>query len=102
MKKVRKTTGPLRYDLNQIPYDYIVEVRNRFKGLYLKNRLPENYGWKFYRRYVSTFYITFYRRPPPRKRNPKQNKTKNKNGLQIAKDGGGIGWGDQFLPYKFI
>ena len=41
MKKVGKTTRPLRYDLNQIPYDYIVEVRNRFKGLDLINRLPE-------------------------------------------------------------
>ena len=33
MKKVGKTTRPFRYDLNQIPYDYTVEVRNRFKGL---------------------------------------------------------------------
>ena len=33
MKKTGKTTGPFRYDLNQIPYDYTVEVRNRFKGL---------------------------------------------------------------------
>ena len=33
LKKVRKTTRPFRYDLNQIPYDYTVEVRNRFKGL---------------------------------------------------------------------
>ena len=33
LKKVEKTTGPLRYDINQIPYDYTVEVRNRFKGL---------------------------------------------------------------------
>ena len=35
LKKVGKTTRPFRYDLNQIPYDYIVEVRNRFKGLEL-------------------------------------------------------------------
>ena len=35
LKKVGKTTGPFRYDLNQIPYDYTVEVRNRFKGLVL-------------------------------------------------------------------
>ena len=34
LKKVEKTTGPFRYDLNQIPYDYTVEVRNRFKGLH--------------------------------------------------------------------
>ena len=36
-----KTTGPFRYDLNQIPYDYPVEVRNRFKGLDLIDRVPE-------------------------------------------------------------
>ena len=41
MKKVGKTTRPLRYDLNQIPYDYTVEVRNRFKGLDLIDRVPE-------------------------------------------------------------
>ena len=39
MKKVGKTTGPFRYDLNQIPYDYAVEVRNRFKGLDLIDRV---------------------------------------------------------------
>ena len=41
MKKVGKTTRPFRYDLNQGPYDYTVEVTNRFKGLYLINRVPE-------------------------------------------------------------
>ena len=41
MKKVGKTTRPFRYDLNQIPYDYRVEVRNRFKGLYLIDRVSE-------------------------------------------------------------
>ena len=41
LKKVGKTTRPLRYDLNQIPYDYTVEVRNRFKGLDLIDRVPE-------------------------------------------------------------
>ena len=41
MKKVRKTTRPFRYDLNQIPYDYTVEVRNRFKGLDLIDRVPD-------------------------------------------------------------
>ena len=40
MKKVGKTTRPFRYDLNQIPYDYTVEVRNRFKGLDLIDRVP--------------------------------------------------------------
>ena len=41
LKKVGKTTRPFRYDLNQIPYDYTVEVRNRFKGLDLKDRMPD-------------------------------------------------------------
>ena len=41
LKKVGKTTRPFRYDLNQIPYNYTVEVRNRFKGLDLIDRVPE-------------------------------------------------------------
>ena len=41
MNKVEKTTRPFRYDLNQIPYDYTVEVRNRFKGLDLIDRVPD-------------------------------------------------------------
>ena len=52
LKKVGKTTRPLRYDLNQIPYDYTVEVRNRFKGLDLIECL-RNYGMRF---------VTLYRR----------------------------------------
>ena len=67
MKKVGKTTRPFRYDLNQIPYNHTVEVRNRFKGLDLIDRVPENYGQRFmplYRRQRS--------RPSPRKRNAKR------------------------------
>ena len=41
LKKVGKTSRPFRYDLNQIPYDYTVEVRNRFKGLHLIDRVPD-------------------------------------------------------------
>ena len=41
MKEVGKTTRPFRYDLNQIPYDYTVKVRNRFKGLDLIDRVPD-------------------------------------------------------------
>ena len=41
LKKVGKTTRPFRYDQNQVPYDYIVEVRNRFKGLDLIDRVPD-------------------------------------------------------------
>ena len=67
LKKVGKTTGPFRYDLNQIPYDYTVEVRSRFKGLDLIDRLPDDYGMRF---------VTLYRRqgsrPSPWKRNAKK------------------------------
>ena len=52
LKKVGKTTRPFRYDLNQIPYNYTVEVTNRFKGLDLIECL-KNYGWRF---------MTLYRR----------------------------------------
>ena len=52
LKKVVKTTRLYRYDLNQIPYDYIVEVTNRFKGLDLIECL-KNYRWRF---------VTLYRR----------------------------------------
>ena len=41
LKKVEETTRPFRYDLNQIPYDYIVEVANRFRGFNLIDRVPE-------------------------------------------------------------
>ena len=66
LKKVGKTTRPFSYDLNQIPYDYKVEMRNRFKALNLIECLM-NYGWRFmtlYRRQVS--------RPSPWKRNAKK------------------------------
>ena len=67
LKKVGKTTRPFRYDLNQIPYDYTVEVRNRFKGLDLIDECLMNYGWRF---------MTLNRRqgsrPSPRKSNAKK------------------------------
>ena len=44
LKKVGKSTRPFRYDLNQIPYDYTVEVRNRFKGRDLIDRKPDELG----------------------------------------------------------
>ena len=46
LKKVGKTTRPFRYDLNQIPYDHTVEVTNRFKGLDLVERMPEELWMK--------------------------------------------------------
>ena len=66
LKKVGKTTRPFRYDINQIPYDFTVELRNRFKGLDLIDCLM-NYGRRF---------VTLYRRqgsrPSPWKRNAKR------------------------------
>ena len=47
LKKVGKTTRPFRYDLNQNPYDYTVEVTNIFKGLDLIDRVPKNDRWRF-------------------------------------------------------
>ena len=67
LKKVGKTTRPFRYDLNQIPYDYTVEVTNRFKELDLIDRVPDELWTEvrdIYRRQVS--------RPFPRKRNAKR------------------------------
>ena len=66
LKTVEKTTRSFRYDLNQIPYDYTVEVRNRFKGLDLIECLM-NYGWRF-----MTLYRKQESRPFPRKRNAKK------------------------------
>ena len=80
MKKVGKTTRPFRHDLNQIPYDYTVEVRNRFKGLDLIECLM-NYGMRF---------VTLYReqeqgsRPSLWKRNAKKAKWLFGEALQIA------------------
>ena len=48
MKKVGKTTRPFRYDLNQIPYVYTVEVRNIFKGLYLIDRMHDELWMEFH------------------------------------------------------
>ena len=78
LKKVGKTTRPFRYDLNQIPHDYTVEVRNRFKGLDLIECLM-NYGRRF---------VTLYRRqgsrPSPWKRNAKKARWLSGEALQIA------------------
>ena len=66
LKKVEKTTRPFRYDLDQISYDYTVEVRHRFKGLDVIECL-KNYGWRF-----ATLYRRQESRPSLRKRNAKQ------------------------------
>ena len=64
MKKVGETTRPFRYDLEQIPYDYAVEVTNRFKGLDLIKCLKNYEQRTLYRKQGS--------RSPPRKRNAKR------------------------------
>ena len=63
LKKVAKTTRPFRYDLNQIPYDFTLQVTNRFKGLDLIECL-KNCGWRF-----MTLYRKHWLRTSPRKRN---------------------------------
>ena len=78
MKKVGKTTRSYRYDLNQIPYDYTVEVRNSFKGLELIECLV-NYRWRF---------VTLYRRqgsrPSPMEKKCKMAKWLSEETLQMA------------------
>ena len=79
MNKVGKTTRPFRYDLNQIPYDYTVEVRNRFKGLDLIECLM-NYGQKF---------IILYRRQrtkPYQRKECKKAKWLSEKALQITEE----------------
>ena len=70
MKKVGKTTRPFRYDLNQIPYDYTVQVAYRFKGLDLTDRVPEEL-WTEVRDIVQVIVI---------KTIPKKKKWKRQNG----------------------
>ena len=79
MKKVRKTTRPFRNDLNQIPYDYTVEVRNRFKGLDLIDRVPEKL-WTEVRDIVQEAGI----KTIPKKKQCKKAKWLSEEALQIA------------------
>ena len=68
MKKVGKKTRPFRYDLNQIPYDYTVEVRSRFKGLDLIDRVPD----KLWTEVRDTVQETEIKTIPKKKRNAKK------------------------------
>ena len=79
MKKTGKTTRPFRYDLNQIPYDYTVEVRNRFKGLYLIDRVPEEL-WNEVRGIVQETGI----KTTPKEKKCKKAKWLPEEALQIA------------------
>ena len=79
MKKVGKTTRPFRYDLNQIPYDYIVKVTNRFKGLDLIDRVPEEL-WPEVRNIVQEAMIKI----TPKKKKCNKAKWLSEEALQIA------------------
>ena len=79
MKKVEKTTRPFRYDLNQIPYDCTVEVRNRFKGLDLIERMPEEL-WMEVHDIVQEALIKII----PKKKKCKKPKWLSKEVLEIA------------------
>ena len=79
MKKVEKTTRPFRYDLNQIPYDYTVEVTNRFKGLDLIDRVPEEL-WTEVHDIVQEAVI----KTTPKKKKCKKAKWLSEEVLQIA------------------
>ena len=79
MKKVGKTTRPFRYDLNQTPYDYTVEVRNRFKGLDLVDRVPDEL-WTQVRDIVQETGI----KTMPKKKKCKKAKWLSEEALQMA------------------
>ena len=79
LKKVEKTTRPFRYNLNQIPYDYTVEVRNRFKGIDLIDRVPEEL-WTEVRDIVQETGI----KTMPQKKKCKKTKWLSEEALQIA------------------
>ena len=79
MSKVGKTTRPLRYDLNQIPYNYTVEVRHRFKGLDLIDRVPDEL-WTEVQNIVQEAVI----KTIPKKKKCKKAKWLSDKALQIA------------------
>ena len=79
MKKVGKTTRPFRYDLNQIPYDYTMEVRNRFKGLDLIDRVPDE-QWNEVRDIIREARI----KTIPKKKKCKKAKRLSEEDLQTA------------------
>ena len=82
MKKVGKTTRPFRYDLNQIPYDYNVEVINRFKGSDLVDRVPEEL-WTGVRNIVQEEAVT---KTTPKKKKCKKAKWLSEEALQIVEN----------------
>ena len=82
MKKVGKTSRPFRYDLNQIPYDYRVEVTNRFEGLDLIDRVPEELWME-----VSNILQEAVTKTIPKKKKCKKAKWLSEEALQIVEKG---------------
>ena len=96
MKKVGKTTGPFRYDLNKIPYNYTVEVINRFKGLDLIDRVPEEL-WTEVCDIVQEAVIN----TTPKKKKCKKAKWLSEEALQIAvKRGEEKGKEEKIYPFE--
>ena len=79
LKNIGKSTRPFRYDLNQIPYDYTVEVRNRFKELHLIDRLPDELWMEVHDSVQRTGIKTI-----PKKKKCKMAKWLSEEALQIA------------------
>ena len=79
MKKVGKTNKPFRYDLNQIPYNYTVKVRNQFKGLDLIDRVPEELWMEVHNTVQKAVIKTI-----PKKKKCKKEKWLSEEALQIA------------------
>ena len=79
MNKVEKNKGPFRYDLSQIPHNYIVEVTNRFKGLDLVDRMPEELWMEVYNTVQEAVIKTI-----PKKKKCKKAKWLSEEALQIA------------------
>ena len=81
MKKVGRTTRSSRFDLNQIPYDYTVEVRNRFQGLDLIDRVPKELWMEVYN--IVQEAVT---KTTPKKKKCKQTKWLTEESLQVAEE----------------
>ena len=79
LKKLGKTTGPFRYDLNQIPYNYTVEVRNRFKGLDMIDTVPDELWMEVHDTVQETGIKTI-----PKNKKCKKAKWLSEKALQIA------------------
>ena len=79
MKNMGKTTRPFRYDLNQVPYDYTAEVRNRFKGLDLIERVPDELWTE-----VHDIVQETGSKAVPKKKKCKKTKWLSEEALQIA------------------